>query len=358
MVIYRLPYSSEAIRIECDKVIRLQSIDDIRGRKGFVMIPYDLESGHDVLLFEGPQHLTPITQHPISPSGAGGATQHPTPNTQHLSHITQNPSSYAKAFAAFMSALQKGEFTKLVLSRSSEWEWDGDEAELLEAFNRACSLYPRMMIYLAQIPGEGVWMGCTPEILVSGSGTHYRTMALAGTMSVPDTVPVKNIVWSLKNRKEQEIVADYIRECVSPYARILEEEGPYTSRAGQLVHLKTEFHLAPKPNEGEQSIVNYQLSIINLIKALHPTPAVCGLPAKEAATFIRENEGYDREYYSGVVGMLDEENETNLFVNLRCGHFHDGKATLYGGGGILKDSTLGSEWNETNWKMNTILTTL
>ena len=340
MVIYRLPYSSEAIRIECDTVTRFDSIDDIRGRKGFVMIPYDLESGHQVLLFEGPQHSTPITQHP-------------TPNTQIPTQITQNPSLYAQAFSAFITALQKGEFTKLVLSRTSEWEWDNNEEELLEAFYRACNLYPRMMIYLAQIPGEGVWMGCTPEILVSGSGNHYRTMALAGTMSVPDTVPVKNIVWSAKNRKEQEIVADYVREAVSPYVRILEEEGPYTSRAGQLVHLKTEFHLAPMPDTPHPSPI-----IHNLIKALHPTPAVCGLPAKAAAAFIRENEGYDREYYSGVVGMLDEENETNLFVNLRCGHFHDGKATLYGGGGILKDSTLGSEWNETNWKMNTILQTL
>ena len=310
-----------------------------------MMIPYDLESGHQVLLFEGPQHLTSITQHP-------------SPSTHQPTTITQNPSLYAQAFSSFMNALQKGEFAKLVLSRASEWEWDDDEEKLMEAFYRACNLYPRMMIYLAQIPGEGVWMGCTPEILVSGSGNHYRTMALAGTMSVPDTVPVKNIVWSEKNRKEQEIVADYVRDAVRPYVRILEEEGPYTSRAGQLVHLKTEFHLAPKPSEGNGEIVNCQLSIVNLVKALHPTPAVCGLPAKEAAAFIRENEGYDREYYSGVVGMLDEDNETNLFVNLRCGHFHDGKATLYGGGGILKDSTLGSEWNETNWKMNTILQTL
>jgi isochorismate synthase len=183
-------------------------------------------------------------------------------------------------------------------------------------------------------------------------------MALAGTMSVPETMPVKNIVWSDKNRKEQEIVADYIRESITPYARIIEEEGPYTSRAGQLVHLKTEFHLAPMPSEMDHSIFNSKLSILNLIKALHPTPAVCGLPAKEAAAFIRENEGYDRSYYSGVVGMLDEEHETNLFVNLRCGHFLGDKTTLYAGGGILKDSNLGAEWNETNWKMNTILQTL
>ena len=346
MVIYRLPYSDEAIRIECDNVTRLDSIDDIRGIKGFVMIPYDLESRHRVLLFEGAQQSTPIPRQLISPLGAGEATHHPI-------QITQNPSSYAKAFATFMSALQKGEFVKLVLSRASEWEWNGDETELMEAFHRACNLYPRMMIYLAQIPGEGVWMGCTPEILVSGSANHYRTMALAGTMSVPDTVPVKNIVWSEKNRKEQEIVADYIRESVSPYVRILEEEGPYTSRAGQLVHLKTEFHLAPSPDTQHSSPV-----IHNLIKTLHPTPAVCGLPAKEAAAFIREYEGYDRSYYSGVVGMLDEDSESNLFVNLRCAHFQGEKLTVYGGGGILKDSNLGSEWNETNWKMNTILTTL
>ena len=340
MVIYRLPYSSEAIRIDGDSVTRLHSIDELRGRKGFVMIPYDLEAGHDILLFEGVPQLSSIPQQSTS------SHQHPT-------LATQNPTQYATAYSAFINALQKGEFKKLVLSRTSEWKWNGKEDKLMEAFYRACSLYPRMMIYLAQIPGEGAWMGCTPEILVSGSGNHYRTMALAGTMSVPDTVPVKNIVWSEKNRKEQEIVADYIRESVSPYVRILEEEGPYTSRAGQLVHLKTEFHLAPSPDTQHSSPI-----IHNLIKTLHPTPAVCGLPAKEAAAFIREYEGYDRSYYSGVVGMLDEDSESNLFVNLRCAHFQGEKLTVYGGGGILKDSNLGSEWNETNWKMNTILTTL
>ncbi len=311
------------------------------------MIPYDLEAGHDILLFEGTQHLTPVIEHPAS------SHHHPTLATQH-------PAKYANAYSAFIKALERGEFAKLVLSRTSEWKWNGKEKELMEAFHRACTLYPRMMIYLAMIPGEGAWMGCTPEILVSGSGHHYRTMALAGTMSVPESIPVKNIVWSQKNRKEQEIVADYIRDSVSPYVRILEEEGPYTSRAGQLVHLKTEFHLTPIPNTNHPLPNTQHPSPIlyNLIKTLHPTPAVCGLPAKEAAAFIRKYEGYDRSYYSGVVGMLDEDSETNLFVNLRCAHFQGEKFTVYGGGGILKDSNLGAEWNETNWKMNTILQTL
>lgn len=335
LVIYRLPYSNETVTIDCEKVVRMKSIDDIQGRKGFVMMPYDLDSEHDILLFEGEGHSSPVL-HSIP-----AVICHPSP-------VTQNPAQYANAFTSFMKALHQGRFAKLVLSRTSVWEWSGSKQILIEAFHRACNMYPRMMIYLAFIPGEGAWMGCTPEILLSGTGNHYRTMALAGTMSVPDTVPVKEIKWSDKNRKEQEIVADYIRESVRPYATILEEEGPYTSRAGQLVHLKTEFHLLPKT-------VASETTSHHLIKTLHPTPAVCGLPAKEAAAFIREHEGYDRSYYSGVVGILDEDSETNLFVNLRCAHFLGDRFTLYAGGGILKDSDLGAEWNETNWKMSTIL---
>lgn len=351
MILYRLPYSDEVITIESNEVIRLQSIDDLQGRKGFVMMPYDLESGHEIL-------LSPL---PTSPRGGEAyhcdklekISMHSSHRTLSEEVVTKDSSPWGGwegAFSLFMSALQQGRFAKLVLSRMSEIEWEGNEDELKAAFYRACAMYPRMMIYLAFIPGEGAWMGCTPEILLSGTGNHYRTMALAGTMSVPDTVPVKEIVWSDKNRREQEIVADYIRESVSPYVNILEEEGPYTSRAGQLVHLKTEFHLAPKA--GSTNIAH------QLIKTLHPTPAVCGLPTKEAQKFIRENEGYDRSYYSGVVGMLDEDAETNLFVNLRCAHFNNGKLRLYAGGGILKDSEVQSEWNETNWKMKTILQTL
>lgn len=344
MVIYRLPYAEKAIRIDCNEVTRLHSLDDLRGRKGFVMVPassYTREIEHPILLFQGEQKVVSISY-----SSQSNSSSHSLSNslaTGEERHI------YTQAFSCFISALKSGSFSKLVLSRMTEIEWKSNETSLLEAFYRACAMYPRMMIYLAFVRGEGAWMGCTPEILISGSQNHYRTMALAGTMQVAESVPVKEIVWSEKNRREQEIVADYIRESVKPYARIIEEEGPYTSRAGQLVHLKTEFHL---------SLLNSNDSILTLVDALHPTPAVCGLPAREAAEFIRANEGYDRSYYSGIVGMLDTEGETNLYVNLRCAHAINDKLSLYAGGGILKDSNLESEWAETNWKMNTILSVL
>lgn len=239
-------------------------------------------------------------------------------------------------YPCFKKALDQGLFDKLVLSRSLTIPAHIDPEK---AFYQACRLYPRMMIYLCHVPEIGTWLGCTPEILLSGCKTHYRTVALAGTMPFAHQVE-----WTEKNKREQAIVAHYIKEILQRHADVIEEEGPYTSRAGQLVHLKTEFHFQPRQGT----------SIANIIDELHPTPAVCGVPKEQARHFIIQNEGYDRKYYSGIVGMYDPMGETNLFVNLRCAEILPDTATLYAGGGILTDSTQESEWKETEEKMKTI----
>jgi len=92
---------------------------------------------------------------------------------------------------------------------------------------------------------------------------------------------------------------------------------------------------------------------------LHPTPAVCGLPKKITKDFILNNEGYNREYYSGFLGEINKdfvskENNTDLFVNLRCMQITDNKAFIYVGGGITKDSIPENEWKETVNKSMTI----
>ena len=90
-----------------------------------------------------------------------------------------------------------------------------------------------------------------------------------------------------------------------------------------------------------------------VIAALHPTPAVCGLPKQSAKNFIRENEGYNREYYSGFLGELNldlvtfKTAQTDLFVNLRCVKILKDKAQLFIGCGITKDSNPEAEYIET-----------
>src|SRR5690606_16197073 len=117
------------------------------------------------------------------------------------------------------------------------------------------------------------------------------------------------------------------------------------------------------------------LNLKNLIAALHPTPAVCGLPKIEAREFILKNENYDREFYTGFLGEINmpqevrrssnrrnQENQayssivpkTSLFVNLRCMKLTEDSVEIFVGGGITKESIPEAEWEETQNKAGTM----
>jgi isochorismate synthase len=95
-----------------------------------------------------------------------------------------------------------------------------------------------------------------------------------------------------------------------------------------------------------------------MLKLLHPTSAVCGMPMEKSLAFLRAHEGYDREYYSGYLGPVRINNESQLFVNLRCMQVSSGRARLYAGGGVLGESDPEKEWQETELKMNTLLSVI
>lgn len=330
--IYRLPFADECTIVmqssECAD--SYADISELDGKRGFVMIPFSSEEGKRIVL------IRPDEKRNIPVAELAGAFE--MHDGMDVFPVCDK-ARYEEAFRKFHSVLSAGRFEKLVLSRYSVRDFDGD---VVTAFKRACEAYPRMMVYLCSAPECGTWIGCTPEILLSGSKTHYRTVALAGT--VPLSQVGAEYEWSEKNRKEQRIVADYVRKTLEPFASVVEEEGPYSSRAGQLLHLKTHFHFSPRTGVGVADVVN----------ALHPTPAVCGMPKAESRHFIGENEGYARGYYSGVVGMFDPDGKTDLYVNLRCASVSEAKAVLYAGGGILQSSDVESEWDETEEKMRTI----
>ena len=115
-------------------------------------------------------------------------------------------------------------------------------------------------------------------------------------------------------------------------------------RAGNLVHLRSDFHFTlPKSDRLGQ-----------LLSRLYPTPAVCGLPKEAARDFILRNEYARRDYYSGFVGPLSPATDTHLYVALRCMRIDSQGYSLYAGGGLLADSDMETEWNETEDKMQTM----
>lgn len=259
-----------------------------------------------------------------------------------VSFTTSEPDgSYREAFGEFVSAVRDGRFEKLVLSRSSLVEISPQNK--LYLFCKACSVYPDAMVYLFHSSLSGDWLGASPELLLTGDDSQLRTVALAGTMKNVDGQTIKVSDWGEKERLEQRIVADYIRERIARFGTLKDEWGPYSISAGHISHLRTDFYFFM--DEDRRS---------DFVAAIHPTPAVCGLPKEEARRFILDHEGYDREYYSGFLGWTDADGKTHLFVNLRCMKFSDTEATLFAGGGILASSDLHSEWMETEEKMATM----
>lgn len=343
--LYRLPWTDDCYGIfqTSGKIEELTDIVNLNGKKGFVIAPFQHSEAHPLVLIRPDittsgweaigKTMFSLTENDVLPEGKRRFTND--------CGQTDSMEEYEKTFQKFIASLQKKEFQKLVLSRTAEQPLS-DKFSPLEAFVKACNNYPRMMIYLIHTPVTGTWIGSTPEILLSGEGKQWNTVALAGTMTMQGEVMPDN--WTVKNQEEQAFVAEYVRHIVRKHSGKMEEKGPYTARAGQLVHLKTDFHFQLKGTQ--------KLGV--LLKELHPTPAVCGLPKEEAYRFLSENEKHDRRYYAGFIGWLDPDGKTDIYVNLRCMEIYDGKARLYAGGGILPSSEVRMEWEETNEKMKTM----
>ena len=346
--LYRLPWTDECYFIlqTSEDVKTLDDIAELNGKHGFVIAPFQQTEEHpivlirpDVTAYDWPE----ITQSITSVKYADAFLTCKPLSTAPIATLNEEEryERYFAAFNRFIKPLKAKDFKKLVLSRPAFCPIN-EEFSPLETFVKACNAYPRMMIYLCHTPVSGTWLGSTPEILLSGHAMNWKTVALAGTMPIENGVEPTD--WSPKNQEEQSIVAEYVRKIVKKHGRKMMEKGPYTARAGQLVHLKTDFLFQLK----ETGYLG------DLLKELHPTPAVCGLPKEEAYQFIAEKEGYDRRYYSGFVGWIDPEGQTDVYVNLRCMEIRSTEAKLYAGGGILPSSEVRSEWEETGEKMKTM----
>ncbi len=244
-----------------------------------------------------------------------------------------------------IDAIKKYAFTKVVLSRKEIIEIP--DFNLTTVFTNLLKEYINAYVYCFFHPKIGLWMGAFSEQLLKVEGNKFQTMAVAGTQLFQEN---SSITWHNKEKVEQQLVTDFIIRNLKKEAQSIIVSKPYTLKAGNLVHLKTDIN----------GFLNMNSSLNKLVTILHPTPAVCGLPKDKAKDFIAKFEGYDREFYAGFFGELNtnistSENTTDFYVNLRCVQFINKTAHLYIGCGITKDSIPENEWNETVNKTVTIM---
>lgn len=232
--------------------------------------------------------------------------------------------------------IKKEEFKKVVLSRFEEVELI--DFDYVITFQRLIHLYPTSFSYCFFHPKIGLWMGATPEQLVKASRNTFETTALAGTQKANLET---EIFWQQKEKEEQQYVTDFIVKKLSEVAASIDVTQPYSINAGSIWHIKTDI----------SGVLHEKSTLGEVINAIHPTPAVCGLPKKKAKSFIMENENYDRKFYSGFLGELNSsfashDTSSDLYVNLRNMQIQENKAILYMGCGITKESVPENEWEE------------
>ena len=250
----------------------------------------------------------------------------------------KDQSDFEKLVQKGIDALQSETFQKVVLSRKEIVAISNFDIEL--AFKKLIVNYPTAFNYCFFHPKTGLWLGATPEQFLKVNHHEIQTVALAGTQIFD---AVDEVIWGTKEKQEQAFVSDFIVSSLKAYVDEVTVSEPYTSRAGNIVHIKTDI----------SAKLNVEKNLQSIIEALHPTPAVCGLPKGTAKDFILQNEGYEREYYSGFLGELNIDLATfkteqfDLFVNLRCMKIVENAAELFIGCGITKDSNPNKEYVET-----------
>lgn len=201
------------------------------------------------------------------------------------------------------------------------------------------------------------FVGASPELLVEVDGATVRSMPLAGTApraTDPDTDAAirAQLIASTKDQVEHRVVIEVIHDTLLPWCSYLDwEPEPWALTVANVHHLATrmEGHLSsPRP------------SVVELARALAPTPALGGHPRAEALALIDAVEGVDRDLYGGAVGWVDAAGNGTWAVAIRCAQLDAERrvARLHAGGGIVADSEPAAELAETQAKFQAMLSAL
>lgn len=249
---------------------------------------------------------------------------------------------YFNAISHYLSDIRSGKLSKAILSRVVYADRPAD-FDVLQCFSRLADAYAGTFVHLLVHPDAGIWLGASPELLLKKRDDVLDVMALAGTQARNAN---HNYQWRDKEIQEHLMVAQHIERVMAMHHCSLSHKDLMTTvETGKVAHLKTDYRFLSDVN----------VSLEPLLKDLHPTPAVGGLPVNESMQCIASYEGYDRTYYTGFIGTTDFRSEADFYVNLRCMQVGKQHIAVYAGGGITAGSDPREEWDETVLKSRTML---
>ena len=258
-------------------------------------------------------------------------------------------SEWSAAVAEAVAAILDGALRKVVLARSVVVRSDHapDGFNLVSHLERS---YRQCFSFGWRVNGA-TFVGASPELLVRLDGGAVTSNPLAGSArrgegEAEDRLLADRLMHSEKDRIEHRYVVDDVAERLEPFVEALDvPDHPSLKRMATVQHLSTQI----------SGTVRSGTHVLDLVDALHPTPAVGGTSRGAAQAFIDRAEGFDRGWYSGGVGWFDAEGDGEFAISLRCGLLEGTRAHVFAGAGIVEDSRPELELNETRLKLRPML---
>ena len=287
-------------------------------------------------------HSPPPTA--TSPQSLVSAT--PSYPTEITTKALQPPEDWMELVHLATERIRAGALTKVVLARAIDLVSDVSfDPEVI--FRRLSAQHPTSIRF-----AMNGFVGASPELLVSRTGSTVKAHPMAGTTPRTgdpelDQRRAGELLASLKNQKEHLITIDAVVDALLDSCSYLDSEPtPTIVAAGPVQHLATMVQgrlSAPEP------------SVLDLVAALHPTPAVGGHPTAEALALMAELETVPRDLYAGPVGWVDATGNGAFAVGIRSVQLTGLTARLFSGVGVVSDSDPPAELAETRAKAQTLL---
>jgi len=279
--------------------------------------------------------------------------------TTEVENTMRDYDHWCRSIGTIQDSISNRKYSKVVLARRKEFmvpeNSPVDPTDIL--WNLDSSL-KKGYLFCLQLDEKNAFVGCSPERLFKLSSGKIETEAVAGTISVDkgsEEVAEKSLLSSHKDSHEHNFVVQYIQQILLetlPGLK-LEKQGPMLLKLPHLMHIRTLLSGSFSFNkESDQRDSRLATIVYRLLRKLHPTPAVCGLPMMEAKGEIKTLENFDRGLYAGPFGTFSRDT-AEFCVAIRSGLVKSDRIYMYAGAGIVEASNARSEWDEVDLKFST-----
>lgn len=263
-----------------------------------------------------------------------------------------SPDNWKKTVDQVVNELKAGSLKKVVLARELRLIFDQDiSAEIV--LTRLLKEQRESFIFAFESEGN-CFIGASPERLVKKQGNDVYSTCLAG--SIPrgkteeeDLILGDTLLKDQKNLVEHQFVVEMMKDAMEETCeKVILPDHPQLMKMRDIQHLYTPVIGKSKSNT----------SLLLFVERLHPTPALGGLPRKEALEKIRQVEELDRGFYAAPLGWMDYKESGEFAVSIRSALIQGKEASLFAGCGVVSDSDSESEYQETSLKFRPMLSAL